>query len=208
MATYYLHKVTNLKNVEGTRYTPRFDHYETKTTDDMAEHLESHHYCDQGSIVAAVSHIAHYLAEQLRQGNKVQLDGIGEFAPSLAITGFQEVTPQKGESYVRAEGLHIDKVTFRPDKDLLHKANQGFSATRSQLTSTVIPEQRAFTREERLALLEHHFAENRSITIKEYTALTALPHTAANKELHALATGPDALLTIEGSHTHIRFVKR
>lgn len=208
MATYYLQKVTNLKNVKGTHYKPRFDHYDTKTIDDMAEFLDKHNYCSEGTVKAVMSHITQYLAEQMRLGNKVRWKGIGDFEPSLAMTGYQEVTPEKGEPYIRTEGLHIDKVTFHPDKVLLQEANNGFSATRSHLTANVIPEERAFTPEERLALLENYFQQYRSITIKEYADLTFLPRTAANKELHQLAAGPNSILAIEGSRSHLRFVKK
>lgn len=208
MATYYLQKVANLKNVEGDRYKPRFDHYETKTIEDMAEFLDAHSYCNRGTVLGIMSHITQYLADQLRLGNKVRWEGIGDFEPSLDITGTQTVTPEKGEPYIRVEGLHIDKVKFRPDKELLREVNRDFTATRSQLTGTVTPNQRTFTEEERIALLNQHFAENQSITIKEYTALVDLPHTAAAKELHAMAASPNATLNIEGEGSHIRFTKK
>lgn len=207
MGTFYLQKVTNLKNVEGTHYKPRFDKFETMTVKDMARHMAKHGICNEGSMLAAMSHLAQYLAEQMRQGNKVCLEGIGEFAPSLAMTGFHEMTSEDGTPYVRTEGLHIDKVTFRPSKELISEANRGLHLTRSKLTDTVIPEQRAFTYDERMTLLSQHFEQNTSITIKDYALLTHLPRTAANTELHQLAT-PTGPLTIEGSGSHIRFVKK
>ncbi len=208
MPTYYLQKVANLKNVEGERYKARFDHYETKTIADMAEFLDAHNYCKPGTVLAVMSHITQYLADQLKLGNKVRWQGIGDFEPSLDITGTQTVTPEKGEPYIRVEGLHIDKVKFHPDKKLLQKVNQDFFATRSQLTGTVTPNERIFNEEERLALLNQYFTEYRSITIKEYADLTALPHTAASKELHAMAASPNATLSIEGGGSHIRFTEK
>ena len=124
------------------------------------------------------------------------------------LMDWETVTPEKGEPYIRVEGLHIDKVKFHPDKKLLQKVNQDFFATRSQLTGTVTPNERIFNEEERLALLNQYFTEYRSITIKEYADLTALPHTAASKELHAMAASPNATLSIEGGGSHIRFTEK
>lgn len=208
MAIYYLQKVTNLKNVERTVYKPRFDKFETKTTKDMAKHLAKHGFCSEGFMMGAMSYLAQYLAEQMREGNKVVLDGIGEFSPSLAMEDFHEMTSETGTPFVRAEGLHIDKVSFRPSKELIREANRDLHLTRSKFTDTVIPEERAFTQEERMTLLNQHFQENTSITIKEYAQLTFLPRTAANAELHRLANPNDGILTIEGSGSHIRFVKK
>lgn len=207
MGTYYLQKVTNLKNVDGTRYKPRFDKFEIKTTKDMAEHLAKHGFGSEGAMLAAMSNLAQYLTEQLRDGNKVCLDGIGEFSASLALDDFKELTSPNGTPFVRTEGLHIDKISFRPSKGLLQEVNRELHVTRSKFTETVIPERRAYTFDERMSLLDDYFKENRSISIKEYAQLTQLPRTAANAELHKLAA-PDGTLSAEGRGSHIRFMKK
>lgn len=204
MANYVLQKVNKLKNWETDTYRARFDSYEIKTTDAMIRHLVDHREGSEGQLRAALASFSKYIAEQMREGNTVRIDGVGDFIPTLKMDSWKEVNPENSDgSYIHVEGLRIDNVKLRADKELIRLANTNFHPTRSRFTETITPQNSSENTEERKQMLVDFLQQNRTIRVAEYIEMTGLKHTAACKELNLLTCGDDAILEKEGHTPHI-----
>lgn len=85
-------------------------------TDEIRNDIQYRCSLTETDVSAVLDALSHALAEQLRQGRQVHLDGIGYFHPTLKCT--EEVTPDTKRKNSKVE---LKGIKFRADQTLRNK---------------------------------------------------------------------------------------
>lgn len=100
------------KGKKKLRYHARVVSSKTTTTDEMAKDIHSRCTLTESDIKAVLHALGQTLEEQLREGNRVYLEGIGYFQMTLDCPEIR--SPKE----IRAESIQFKSITFRPEKKL------------------------------------------------------------------------------------------
>lgn len=94
------------------RYHARVVSRNTVTTDKMADIIQEASSLTITDVKAVLTALSYWMAEYMADGNRVHLEGIGYFQPTLKCT--QEVDPRK----TKAQSVWFKSVKFRADQQL------------------------------------------------------------------------------------------
>ncbi len=100
------------KGKKKIRYHARVVSSSTTTTDEMAKDIHSRCTLTESDIKAVLHALGESLEEQLKEGNRVYLEGIGYFQMTLQCPEIR--SPKE----IRAESIQFKTIAFRPEKKL------------------------------------------------------------------------------------------
>lgn len=209
MVKIVLKKLSKLKNHSSDRYFADFAHREVLSTDEVATRIQASSTLKKADVLAVITELGDLICEQMAQGNSVKLEGLGIFSPSLKLDGVEEVKRQGSDSaYLRTKNVHIDRVRFKVQNDVLEAANHAFAPARDTDDGVVVPTTELSEVGERKELVRKYLMTSPVMTIQNYMNITNLRRTNATNELKAWATGPDAFLEDIGAGTkHLYHLK-
>lgn len=170
-ARYDFFRTPQPKDSEKESYHARLVVKRKLTTDQVARHIADRCTLSMGDVKAALMELSDLLADEIRQGNSVHLDGIGTFrgsAKSPAVASVNEI---------RAESIHFGGIVYHPDKQLerLLKSMR-FKRVEQTHRSEVL------TEEEIDQFLTGYFKEHDAITTRQLGMLCGLrPATALRR---------------------------
>jgi predicted histone-like DNA-binding protein len=138
-------------------YHPRLSGNNKVTEKELTAQVSERIGLSQAVVMSVLQGLTDQLVEQLKQGNQVNVDGIGSFALALGVKEpIYEKTPRKPEKVM------VTGVNFRPAKGLLQAASQThFARTKNPIHSTALTEEVIMERL-KAYLDEHHFIQHRS----------------------------------------------
>lgn len=158
----------------------------------------------EGDVAKVLCRMADELKLWLAEGHTVTIDELGTFSLSIGVTDDGEVEDFEGVGKaVNAKRIGVRSVNFRPNKQLvrdiarrcrLHKGRES-SINRSP-----------YSREERLKMAQDFIAEHHFMRVRDYEALTFLPHSTAANELRDFCDQPTGI-TYEGRGNNKVYVK-
>ena len=103
------------------RYHPRVVARGTVSLKEIVDTVSARCTLNAADVHAAVTAIEQVVSENLANGYRVRLDGLGAF--SLTLSAPEVADPTK----VRAQNVEVKSVTFAPDKSFVaHSQKQGF----------------------------------------------------------------------------------
>lgn len=103
------------------RYHPRVVTRGTVTLREIVDIVSSRSTLSPADLQAAVTAIESAVSENLANGYRVRLDGLGSFSLSLSAPEVDDPTK------VRAQNVSVKSVVFSPEKDFIsHSQKQGF----------------------------------------------------------------------------------
>lgn len=162
----------------GTTYCyPLVIGQQTKTTNDMADHIQNVCTLTRIDCNAVIEAMASYIARSIADGNLVHIDGLGTFSPGLAFADSTKKAPLQAAGDVR-----LMDVNFRPETQLLGhlRATMKFDRKEAMRSSnihigTIVLE------------LQKYYANHRELTSRQFESLFGLKRTRANTILNTLA---------------------
>ena len=177
--TFDFYRSPSLKeaDIEGKeRYHARVVNSRVIEMDDLVEHISRRCTLSKGDIHAVIGELADELALGLKDGNRVNIPGIGQFYLSLSAP--KDADPKK----THAQSIEVKNIEYRADavlkKDL--KTNAEFERTEIKIHSAPL------TIYEVDALLVDYFEENTFITRERFAKLCNFTDTTAKRHLKRL----------------------
>lgn len=148
----------------------------TVETKQILDHIQQHGGLSRSAIVYAMSELGTYMAEQLSNGNRVHLDGIGYFSISLDCP--RATTP----SARHAQSISLKSVNFKPEKELLRNIKKSISFVRTPYKT----KSQLLSMDNVKTAIEVHFRTHDHITRRNLEELCGLTRTTAIARLKAL----------------------
>ncbi len=148
----------------------------TYTLEDAVRQISQKCTLTPGDVKAALVELTDYIATNLREGNRVQLDGLGNFSISL------KCKPATDRKEVRSQDVHFNRIHFQSAVSL-NKRLQTMKLYRLPDSMQKIQS----TREERLEVLLQKLETEPFVTTRMYRRMTGLSDYAVKKDLTAFA---------------------
>ncbi len=168
---------------------------ETLDTEKIVESIVQHSAHSRGTLSGVLNELLDEIVERLQNGYNVRIDRLGTF--SLLLDS-REVTDQ---SEIRSPSIHIKKVNFRPDADLLKRVRRNATLERAEVSFQ--SSSKEYTKEERWNRLATYLQQNGSITRVSYSEQMGLARSTAALELKKWAD--EQRLVREGKHSQVRY---
>lgn len=166
----------------------------THTTEELIKRISEGCTLTPADLKAVLVALSDCIASHLQNGDRVQLDGIGNFSVSLNC---KKVTEAKD---VHSHDVSFRHVNIQPAAELTRKVK--FMKLYRTPSST---RKNKMEKETRLALLNRKLDEEQFITRKMYKWYTGISQYAAAKELEELVN--EGALVCRGTH-HAKFYYR
>lgn len=159
----------------------------------------------QGEVAKVISQLVKEMKLWLACGHTVTIDGLGTFSLSIGVTDDGEVEDFDGNGKkVTGRRLGVRGVKFRPDKQLVSDIDRACKLHKGYVS----PNNRSpYTRDERLKLAQDYIAGHHFMRVRDYEAMTGLPHSTAAKELRDFCEQPTGI-TFEGRGNTKVYVER
>lgn len=160
---------------------------------------------NQGDVAKVMCRMVDEMKRWLAEGHTITIVELGTFSLSIGVMDDGEVEDFEGNGK-KVTGKHIGvrSVNFRPDKKLVRdigrkcKLHKGYDSPNNRSP---------YTREQRLKMAHDFIAEHHFMRVREYEAMTLLPHSTAAKELRDFCVHPTGI-TSEGRGNTKVYVKR
>ena len=172
---------------------PRLIPYKTVSIKNMMRFAKSRSTYSEADIAGALKLIADLVTEHLRDGDNVEIEGLGFFSVSLQSRPVME----KGE--LRSESVHFKNVNFRCCQEL-KKALRTMPLSRLKE-----PGYKSLVMEEKEERLDNYMDKYPYITVMQYRRLTGTSDYSARKDLAAFVS---AGLLLEGGTRHLSIYTR
>lgn len=157
------------------RYHARVVNWQHVDTDQLAREIQRGSTLTVADVKATLISLSEKLAEYLKDGARVHMEGIGYFHVSLDCP---EDTDPKA---TRAHDVHFKSVTFRADK-YLKKELAGLKTERSEFKT----HSAQLTGEEMDDVLTEYFRTNSVLTRREFEKLCKLTRATAGRYINRL----------------------
>lgn len=193
-ANYRMEENPDPKGGKGKRpLHPRIVPYGTVKIRELMRYAKDRSTYSEADISGAVKLISDLVAEQLRDGYNVEVEGLGFFSVALASR------PVMDKKELRSESVHFKNVNFRCCQELKNKLKT------MHLSRVPEGKRRTFSDEEKYRRLQWYMDRNPYITVLQYRSLTGCSDYMARKELAAFVE--DGTLEITGTR-HISIYVR
>lgn len=173
---------------------PRIVPWNTVDTESLIKEGSRRSTYTKGDLKGAIRVIADLLAENLEDGNNVNLDGIGYFSVSLWSR------PVEDKKELRSESVHFKNVNFRCSVELRKRLNS------MELERYREPKKSTFSEEEKERRLLHYLDRHAYITTLAYQGLNACTQYQARKELKQFVA--EGVLIENGTRRMCLYMKR
>lgn len=159
----------------------------------------------QGEVSKVICHLVDEMKRWLAEGHTVTIDELGTFSLSIGVMDDGEVEDFEGNGKkVTAKRIGVRGVNFRPEKQMVRDINRACKLHKGYES----PNNRSpYTRDERLKLAQDYIAEHHFMRVRDYEAMTGLPHSTAANELRDFCVQPTGI-TFEGRGNTKVYVKR
>lgn len=162
------------KNGNKMPLHPRLIPYETVSIKKLMKYAKSRFTYSEADIAGALQLITDLVTERLREGDNVEIEGLGFFSVSLQSRAVMSKTE------LRSESVRFKNVNFRCCQQL-KKALKTMPLTRMKSSGHCAPGMA-----DREELLYRYLDENSYITVRSYRYLIGLSDYSARKDLAAL----------------------
>lgn len=152
------YEIHYLPNAGGEGKTRRFAHiFEEPAMKDqqVIERLAKHSYMGEGEVSAVLMNLRHMIEEDLRDGRRVNIPGIGY----LSLSADLDMDELKPDSKVRADYVSMRGIKFRANTNLVKEVKRKVHFEKSQYTSRSYP----FSEETLKEKIREYLKTNRSI---------------------------------------------
>lgn len=160
---------------------------------------------NQGDVAKVMCLMVDEMKRWLAEGHTITIDELGTFSLSIGVMDDEEVEDFDGNGKkVTAKRIGVRGVNFRPDKQLVRdigrkcKLHKGYESPNNRSP---------YTRDQRLKMAQDYIAEHHFMRVRDYEAMTLLPHSTAAKELCDFCVQPTGI-TSEGRGNTKVYVKR
>jgi putative DNA-binding protein len=173
---YDLYKNPDQKNDKRkNRMHARVVPYRTMELDEIAELLEQKCTLTSGDVKMVVIELSRMIADRLKDGYNVHVDGLGYFKMSL------DCPPVHSPKEIRAESISFRSVAFRADQNFKDK----FRSTRFECM-----EEKRHSKDrsavEIQMLLTDYFVEHDYISRKDFQVLCGFTQSTASRKIKEL----------------------
>ena len=204
MAKYIKQEVPDMQGTGKSRVSYRLKRERHYTGEEFMTHVRRANPHLSAEVKSAVDLLAAQLAGLMAQGHSVTIDGLGTFSAAIGVRREAEVdTFVEGEPRRNAQSLRVKGINFRPARELLSATDAACTLVRGgtrrvrRLTSTP---------DERLQMARDYLRQHPTMSVREYSHLTGLSHTAASMELRSFRTTPASGITTIGLGSHKLYV--
>lgn len=149
----------------------------TYTLDDAIRRISEKCTLSPGDVKATLSELTDYIVTNLRDGNRVQLEGLGNFSISL------KCKPTTDYKDVRSQDVSFQRINFLPSVSLTDRLK-----TIRLLRNPESRRKRQLTKEQRMKLLNNKLEKELFVTTPMYRSMTGLSVYAVKKELTELVS--------------------
>lgn len=207
MAYYVMEEMPDIHKKGKRVLYPRLAMVTQTSTAEIVREIAACSSFTEGDVEGLLKQLSIEVARQLAKGCSVKLDGIGVFAPALALREGKE-REEVGEDaqHRNAQSIVVGNINFRVDKSLLWSVNGRCTLERAPWKARRSSQK--YTPEQRKALAVGYLKEHPFLTVADYRRLTGLLHTTAANELRQWAVQPDSEIGIAGRGTHRMYVQK
>ena len=160
---------------------------------------------NKGDVSKVMCRMVDEMKRWLAEGLTITIDELGTFSLSIGVMDDNEVEDFEGNGKkVNAKRIGVRGVNFRPEKQMVKdiarkcKLHKGYDSPNNRSP---------YTREERLKMAQDYIAEHHFMRVRDYEAMTILPHSTAANELRDFCVQPTGI-TSEGRGNTKVYVKR
>lgn len=166
------------QQVDGKEVTylhARVADFRTVSINDLGECIQRSTSLTRTDLMAVLSEVADRFLEELQQGNRVYLEGIGYFQMTLDCPSNIQ---SRGE--VRAESIRFRSVAYTPEKKLV-KRLRNTKFIRSERSGHTLD----YSESELTGILTDYFKDHGYITRRELEHVCAMTRSTAYRRLKA-----------------------
>ncbi len=147
----------------------------TMSTDEIAEQIHSRSTLTTGDAKAALISFIEVMAQELSDGRRIYLEGLGYFQLTLSSP------PITSPKEIRAESIHVKSVAFRAEASFKKR----FTSVRLERAREKRHSNR-YSEIEIDGLLTGHFLDNAKITREQFSRLCGFTKSTAKRRLREL----------------------
>lgn len=155
---------------------PRIHYNGSVSTRDLCEEISYRCTLIAADVTACLSALSEVMGGRLAEGQKIHLDGIGYFYPTLTTTEPVVSSTKHKTSKVKLKGIE-----FQPDKELKRSVGH----VKVELMNAHVPGANP-TNEQILSLLDGYFAERQVLRRIDFHYLTGMPQSTCRRCLRRL----------------------
>lgn len=207
---YFLQETT-LPNEEGTRKLyPKIRLSQNIPYETFLWEIDRRGHVTGNEARNVLANVAETLLEMFQMGRSVKIDGLGTFKIALGMEdGLPAQTVKgKGERY-DTKHVCVKDVQFIVDKQWLNDIRGSIRLRKYGKADEIKPlRQIRTTREERYQMALDHLKLSPFLRVKDYAAMTGLPHSTACKEIRELSEMPDSGIKGVGRGNQKMYMKR
>ncbi len=187
------YEIQSIKNVQGTgeerRYARIYPH-EPITAEQLGERIQTSSSLTKGDVEATLSALSCQLVQELSQGNRFHLPGIGYFSLSVALNATEEQPTEK----VRGNQISVRNIKFLPEADVLQEVSANVHFERAKFST----QSKEHSEEEIIRKIKNYLSTHSYLNRSKMESLFGLRRAIAQKWLkHFTETG---LLRKEGAN--------
>lgn len=204
MAKYIKQEVPDMQGTGQSRVSYRLKRERHYTGEEFMNHVRRANPHLSAEVKSAVELLTAQLAGLMAQGHSVTIDGLGTFSAAIGVRREAEVdTFVEGQPTRNAQSLRVKGVNFRPARELVRATDVACTLVRG---GTRRIRQLSTTPAERLQMARDYLRQHPTMSVREYSHLTGLSHTAACVELRTFRQQPSSGITTIGLGSHKLYV--
>jgi predicted histone-like DNA-binding protein len=151
-----IHAIGNAKGEGGEQKFVKPILRDAMTRKQLVEAISHSSTLTESDLLAAFSAVSHYMAEELGNGHRFYLPGVGYFSLQAGLTKMKDWSKVKGNH------VYVNGLSFRPESELLAKVRS--KVTFERLEGTTCSQQ--YTEEEMVKKVMEYLSEHKIINRK------------------------------------------
>ena len=157
----------------------------------------------EGVVAEVVAEMDHYLMH----GHSVKVDGLGTFNIALGMkTGHATEEVREDGGRYDTNGVYIKGVNFIPDAGWMARLRRQIELHKVGNVKRIVEARTTLRDRYRIAL--DYLSEHPFMKVSDYARMNGMSHSAACKELRALALDPTIDISTVGNGSHKVYVKK
>ena len=205
MAKYKMLEMPDLRQTGERKSYPRMEITGQTSMEELVEAVVRRSTFGKGEVSGILMDLADCLAQEMKRGHSVKIDGVGTFTPALGLKADAQPETADDVAHRNAQSIEVRGVNFRPDKKLVRETGRGIVLERSSKKTARSSDKHS---PEKRAEMARAFLQSRPfMTVADYCALTGLLSTMAGRELRALAADPASGIGTAGRGSHRVYVR-
>lgn len=206
MAKYRMLEMADMRQTGERKSYPRMEITGQVSSDELIEAICRGSAYSKGDVRGVILSMAECLAQEMKRGCSVRVDGLGTFAPSLGLKA--DACPETADAaeHRNSQSVVVRGINFRPDKELVRETGRGIQLERS--SKKTVRSSTTYSLEERTEMAREYLQSHPFMTVSDYCNLTGLLSTQAGKELRALVADPQSGFDTAGRGSHRVYIKK